>query len=98
MLSKEMQVGATTVIMDSASLETLYKIFDEMDISCGEFCPTEEQIAMLAKRVGTEDSKFIFTFLLWVQDQGKETPENKKDRAALTRYISNVLVIPPESQ
>lgn len=82
--------------MNSETVDRLYEIFDRMNIDCGDFCPTEEQLDLLSKRIGSPDTAYIMYFLLWIQDKGTKTEANAKDRKALSRFISSVLVIPED--
>lgn len=78
-----------TIKITWRQFEKICDTFDHMYFTADNYCPTKEEIVIYA----LNDWKTNYLFLLWVEETGVETEENKEDRKFLSQMLRKYLSI-----
>lgn len=69
-------------------LSNMYKIFDNMDLKANDYVPKKDELDEIMDNL-VEYMKF----LMWIEETGYETEENKDMRARINKIIKDELNI-----
>jgi hypothetical protein len=77
------------IVITYSDLDKYYEVFEKMDVKANEFCPTTEELYQL---IVPKIYDYIL-FLLWIDETGIETEENKQDRLNVRKIIKEYLTV-----
>lgn len=77
------------ITISNNDFEDICQKIDTMLYTADSYCPTKDEILFVA----LEDLPRYLPFLMWVDETGKETPENKKDRKYLRSVLKEYVLI-----
>ena len=77
------------ITISNNDFECICQKIDTMLYTADSYCPTKDEILFIA----LEDLPRFLPFLMWVDETGKETPENKKDRKYLRSVLKEYVVV-----
>ena len=66
-----------------SELDRIYARLDQMENTADEYCPTPEDLLEYA-----DDLPRFYPFLLWIDETGYDTEENKENRKALRKFLT----------
>lgn len=73
------------------------EVFEKMSITAGNYVPDDHYLDMLEKRFASGKANEYVPFLLWIEDTGEETKENKAARARLLDMLQYYVEIVPDN-
>lgn len=76
------------IIITETQLSNLYALIDEMEDTADEFVPSEDELKEICDNLAE-----YMTFLIWIDETGIETPENKTMRKLINKLIREQLII-----